>query len=78
MEQHIGRIRAVITQFAQEETGNKLSVFAMMALSGLIEQELTAIKSLWEAAQQGERTSGKDTEEVTDQAADTKAETSAQ
>lgn len=77
MEQHIGRIRAVITQFAQEETGNKLSVFAMMALSGLIEQELTAMKNLWEAAQQGERGSGKGTEEVTDQAADIREETPA-
>jgi len=40
MNQNIQNIRNVLQQFANEEVGNKLSNFALMALRQIIEGEL--------------------------------------
>ena len=44
MNQNIQNIRSLLQQFANEETGNKLSNFAMIALKSAIEGELQQIE----------------------------------
>ena len=48
MEEHIAKIKGILQQFQAEEIGNRLSAFAILALSSLIEQELTRIQKKWE------------------------------
>ena len=44
MNQNIQSIRNILQQFANEETGNRLSNFALLALRQVIETELQVIE----------------------------------
>jgi len=44
MNLNIQRIRNILQQFANEETGNRLSNFALLALRQVIETELQVIE----------------------------------
>jgi uncharacterized protein YbcI len=48
MQQHVNHIKAILQQFQKEEIGNRLSMFAVAALQGMIDTELTAIQKKWE------------------------------